>query len=52
MVRDQLVVIAGMLGRQLPKVEAMLHEAVDDILAFTAFPPHALEEDLVGQPAI
>ncbi|MET9245842.1 IS256 family transposase [Nonomuraea sp. NPDC003709] len=39
MVRDQLAVIAGMLGRQFPKVEAMLHEAADDILAFAAFPP-------------
>ncbi|MGR6921116.1 IS256 family transposase [[Actinomadura] parvosata] len=39
MVRDQLGVIAGMLGRQFPKVEAMLHEAADDILAFAAFPP-------------
>jgi transposase-like protein len=38
-VRDQLDVIAGMLGRQLPKVEAMLREAADDLLAFTAFPP-------------
>ena len=32
-VRDQLDVIAGMLGRQLPKVEAMLREAADDLLA-------------------
>jgi putative transposase len=39
MVRDQLRVIAGMLGRQFPKVEAMLHEAADDILAFAHFPP-------------
>ncbi|PRX63810.1 transposase-like protein [Nonomuraea fuscirosea] len=39
MVRDQLAVIASMLGRQFPKVETMLHEAADDILAFTAFPP-------------
>jgi len=38
-VRDQLDVIAGMLGRQLPKVEAMLREAADDLLAFSAFPP-------------
>jgi putative transposase len=38
-VRDQLDVIAGILGRQLPKVEAMLREAADDLLAFTAFPP-------------
>ena len=27
-----------MLGRQLPKVEAMMREARDDLLAFTAFP--------------
>ena len=38
-VRDQLDVIAGMLGRQLPKVETMLRDAADDLLAFTGFPP-------------
>jgi putative transposase len=38
-VRDQLDVIAGMLGRQLPKVEVMLRDAAEDLLAFTAFPP-------------
>jgi putative transposase len=38
-VRDQLDVIAGMLGRQLPKVETMLRDAADDLLAFTSFPP-------------
>src|SRR3712207_7029442 len=27
-----------MLGRQFPQVEAMLREAQDDLLAFTAFP--------------
>src|SRR5881227_547433 len=37
-VRDQLDVIAGMLGRQFPKVEAMLREAADDITAFADFP--------------
>ena len=37
-VREQLEVIAGMLGCQFPKVEAMLHEAVDDITAFAGFP--------------
>ena len=39
MVRDQLEVIASMLGRQLPKVETMLRDAADDLLAFTGFPP-------------
>jgi putative transposase len=39
MVRDQLGVIAGMLGRQFPKVEAMLRDASEELLAFTAFPP-------------
>jgi putative transposase len=39
MVRDQLGVIAGMLGRQSSKVETMLRDAADDILAFTSFPP-------------
>ena len=37
-VRDQLDVIAGMLGRQLPRVEAMLRDAACDLLAFTSFP--------------
>jgi transposase-like protein len=37
-VRAQFDVIAGMLGRQFPQVEAMLREAQDDLLAFTAFP--------------
>ena len=37
-VREQPDVIAGMPGRQFPKVEAMLHEAADDITAFAAFP--------------
>ena len=39
MVHDQLGVIAGMLGRQAHKVEAMLRDAAEDVLAFTAFPP-------------
>jgi putative transposase len=38
-VRDQLDVIATMLGRQFPKVEAMLREAAEDITAFADFPP-------------
>jgi putative transposase len=37
-VHSQLDVIAGMLGRQFPQVEAMLREAEDDLLAFTDFP--------------
>ena len=37
-VREQLDTIAGMLGRQLPKVEQMLRAAKEDLLAFTAFP--------------
>ncbi len=37
-VHSQLDVIAGMLGRQFPQVEAMLREADDDPLAFTGFP--------------
>ena len=35
---SQLDVIAGMLGRQFPQVEAMLREAEEDLLAFTGFP--------------
>lgn len=35
---EQFSTIAVMLGRQLPKVEAMLHEARDDLLAFASFP--------------
>ena len=37
-VRDQLDVVAGMLGRQFPKVETMLRDADDDLLAFAGFP--------------
>jgi putative transposase len=37
-VAEQLDTIAAMLGRQFPKVEAMLREAADDITAFAAFP--------------
>lgn len=37
-VRDQLDVIATMLGRQLPAVEAMLRDAADDVTAFADFP--------------
>jgi hypothetical protein len=37
-VHSQLDVIAGMLGRQFPQVEAMLREAEEDLLAFTGFP--------------
>src|SRR3954453_2209751 len=37
-VHSQLDVIAGMLGRQFPAVEAMLRDAEDDLLAFTGFP--------------
>ena len=37
-VHEQLDVIAGMLGRQLPKVETMMRDARDDLLAFTGFP--------------
>ena len=37
-VRSQLDVIAGMLGRQFPQVEAMLRDAAEDLLAFTGFP--------------
>ena len=35
---EQFSTIARMLGRQLPKVEAMLHEAREDLLAFASFP--------------
>jgi putative transposase len=37
-VRDQLEVIAVMLGRRFPKVEAMLRDAAEDITAFASFP--------------
>src|SRR5215213_3289811 len=37
-VREQLDTVAVMLGRQFPKVQAMLEGAKDDLLAFTAFP--------------
>jgi putative transposase len=37
-VHEQFEVIAAMLGKQLPRVEAMLHDARHDLLAFTGFP--------------
>ena len=37
-VREQLDTVATMLGRQFPKVQAMLEAATDELLAFTAFP--------------
>jgi hypothetical protein len=37
-VHAQFDMIAGMLGRQFPAVEAMLREADADLLAFTGFP--------------
>ncbi len=37
-VREQLDTIAGMLGRQFPKLETMLREAAADITAFADFP--------------
>jgi putative transposase len=37
-VHEQLDVIAGMLGRQFPKLEAMLRDAAPELLAFTSFP--------------
>jgi len=37
-VREQLVVIAAMLGRQFPKVEQMLRDAAEDLTAFADFP--------------
>ena len=37
-VQDQLDVIAGMLGRQFPKLEVMLRDSDEELLAFTSFP--------------
>jgi putative transposase len=37
-VHEQLDVIAGMLGRQFPKLETMLRDRAEDLLAFTSFP--------------
>jgi len=37
-VHSQLDMIATMLGRQFPPVEAILADAKDDVLAFTSFP--------------
>jgi putative transposase len=38
-VHEQLSTIAGMLGRQFPKLQVMLRDAAEDLLAFTDFPP-------------
>jgi len=35
---EQYETIAKMLGRQLPKVEAMMRDATEDLLAFSTFP--------------
>jgi transposase-like protein len=37
-VSEQFDVIATMLGRQAPKVETMMNDAKEDLLAFTKFP--------------
>jgi putative transposase len=37
-VREQHIAVAAMLGRQFPKVQAMLETAAEELLAFTAFP--------------
>jgi transposase-like protein len=37
-VREQFDTIAAMLGRQFPKVQAMLETAQEELLAFTGFP--------------
>ncbi len=37
-VGEQFETIATMLGRQVPKVEQMMRDAKDDLLAFAAFP--------------
>ena len=37
-VAEQFDVIAGMLVRQAPKVETMMNDAKEDLLAFTGFP--------------
>jgi putative transposase len=37
-VHEQLDVVAGMLGRQFPKLEAMLRDSAEELLAFTSFP--------------
>ena len=37
-VSEQFDTIATMLGRQLPKVETMMRDAKDDLLAFSTFP--------------
>jgi hypothetical protein len=36
-VRHQLDLIARMTGRQFPKLERMLRDAIEEVLAFTSF---------------
>jgi putative transposase len=40
-------VIAELLGRQSPRVETMLRDVADDLLAFTGFPAALLTESAV-----
>ncbi|WP_344628569.1 IS256 family transposase, partial [Kitasatospora arboriphila] len=44
-VRAQLDTVADMLGKQFPKVKAMLLEAKDDLTAFAAFPERHWKEN-------
>jgi putative transposase len=37
-VHEQLDMIAGMLGRQFPKLEVMLRDSAEELLAFASFP--------------
>jgi putative transposase len=37
-VHEQLDMIAGMLGRQFPKLETMLRDSAEELLAFASFP--------------
>ena len=50
-VREQLDVIATMLGRQFPKVETMLRDAADRHHRLRRLPGQPLEKGVVHQPA-
>ena len=51
-VREQHAAVAAMLGRQFPKVQALLEAATEELLAFTAFPVGHWKKILSTNPLV